>query len=239
MFILTNSTISVKQHGFKPSRSTESNLALFTDYISESFELGEQIDAFYSDFSRAFDSVNHRLLFRKLSNIGVRGPALLVIESYLTGRTAQVKIKNYISSAFDVPSGVSQGSHLGPLLFFLFINDIVAVIRHLKLLIFADDAKMYKRIETVKYLADLQSEINSLVNWSRLNALDLNIGKCHIISFHKSKSQFIDQHVYKISDVKISRVNSIKDLGFYLDSNLRYSGQIDYLCSRRSKFWAF
>ena len=130
-----------------PSRSTESNLALFTDYISESFELGEKIDAFYSDFSWAFDSVNHRLFISKLSNIGVRGPALSWIESNLTGRTTQVKIKNYLSSAFEVPLGVPQGSHFGPLLFILFINDIVTVIRHSKLLIFVDDAKMYKRIE--------------------------------------------------------------------------------------------
>ena len=144
-------------------------------------------------------------------------------------------VKTIVSYAFDVPSGVPQGSHLGLLIFILFINNIVAVIRHSKLLIFADDAKMYKRIETVKDLADLQSDINSLVNWSRLNTLDLNIGKCHIISFHKSKSQFIDQHVYKISDVQISRVNSIKDLGDYLDSNLRYSGQIDYICSKALK----
>ena len=57
-----------------------------------------------------------------------------------------------------------------------------------------------------KDLDDLQGDINSLVNWSMLNTLDLNIGKCHITSFHKSKSQFADQHVYKISDVQISRV---------------------------------
>ena len=110
-----------------PSRST-GGLAVFTDHISESFKLGDQIDAFYIDFSRAFDSVNHRLLIRKLSNIGVRGPTWIEYYLYLTGRTAQVKIKNYVSSAFDVPSGVPQGSHLGPFLFILFINDIA--VRH-------------------------------------------------------------------------------------------------------------
>ena len=174
-----------------------------------------------------------------MSNIGIKGSAFLWIESYLTGRTAQVKIKNYVSADFDVPSGAPQGSHRGPLLFILFINDIVAVIRHSKLLIFADDAKMYKRIKSEKDLDDLQSDINSLVNWSKLNAFDLNIGKCHIISFHKFKSQFIDKHVYKISDVQIYRVNSIKDLGVYLDSNLKYLGQFDYICSKALRNFGF
>ena len=88
LFIASDSVITVTQHGFMPLRSSETNLALFTSYISNSFELNEQINTFYSDFSRGFDSVNHKLLIRKLKNIGVNGTNLQWIEFYLHGRTA-------------------------------------------------------------------------------------------------------------------------------------------------------
>ena len=100
------------------------------------------MDAFCRDFSHASHSDNHSLLITKYSNIGVRGSALTWIESYLTGKTTKVKIKNYVSSAFSIPYGVPQGSHLAPLLFILFINDITNVIQHSELLIFANDAKI-------------------------------------------------------------------------------------------------
>ena len=216
-----------------PSRSTESTVSIFTNCISESCELSEKINTSYSDFSRSFDSVNHRLLIRKLSNINVRGPALMWIETYLTGRTVQVKIKNYVFSAFSISSGVPQGSHLHPLLFILFINDITAVIQYSKLLIFAHNAKMYKKILTEKDLIDLQSHINYLVNWSTLNVLDFNIGIIHIISFHKC----IDHHVYKISDVQMSRVNSIGVLGFILIPTLSTVFRLTIFSLMPSKFW--
>ena len=94
LFIATKSVITVKQQGLMPLRSTESNLALFTSYISDSFELDVQIDTFYSNFSRVFDSVNHKLLIRNLKNIGGNGTILQWIKSHLHGRTDQVKIKN-------------------------------------------------------------------------------------------------------------------------------------------------
>ena len=109
--------ITTFQHGFLPAKSTESNLLLFTDYVAKAFIEHEQVDAFFSDFSKAFDSVNHELLIRKLYNNGIRDNVLKWIGSYLTGRSAQVKIKNFKSEQFDILSGVSQSSHLGPLLF--------------------------------------------------------------------------------------------------------------------------
>ena len=131
--------MAAKQHGLMPLISTESN------------------------FLGAFDSANHKLLKRKLENIEAKGAALQWIKSYLHGRTAQVKIKNISSPFFYIPSGVSQGSHLGPLLFILFINDITSTIFNSELLIYADDAKMYKRIGTNADAVDLQRDIDALI----------------------------------------------------------------------------
>ena len=107
--------ITTFQHGFLPAKSTESNLLLFTDYVAKAFIEQEQVDTFFSNFSKAFDSVNHELLIRKLYNNGIRGNVLKWIGSYLTEISAQVKIKHFKSKPFDFWS--SQGSHLGPLLF--------------------------------------------------------------------------------------------------------------------------
>ena len=94
------------------------------------------------------------------------------IESYLHGRTAQVEIKNFSSTHSDIPCDVSQGSHLSPLLFILFINDISNAIYHSELLIYADNTKMYRKIESAGML---QRDIDALIEWSVRIALDLRL----------------------------------------------------------------
>ena len=108
-----------QQHGFVRGRPTLSNLAVFTHFVNDAFSKGSQCDVVYTDYSRAFDSVNHQRLVDKLHNYGFRGPLLRWFDSYLRDRTQSVKIKNNISESFSVTSGVPQGSHLGPIFFYI------------------------------------------------------------------------------------------------------------------------
>ena len=95
-------------------------------------EQGYQVDAIYTDFSKAFDRVDIQLLLHKLKYYGVIGSILSWIRSYLTHRTQVVSINGHQSKVFNVTSGVSQGSHLGPVLFLLFVNDITKCFSHCK-----------------------------------------------------------------------------------------------------------
>lgn len=229
--------ISIVQHGFMPSRSTETNLAIFTDFIFKSFSQHDQVDAFFSDFSKAFDSVNHALLARKLENYGVKGKMLEWIESYLTGRTAQIKVKNYKSEPFEIVSGVPQGSHLGPLLFILFIDDIKNVIKHSQILLFADDAKIYKEIKSIDDSIALQRDIIAMAVWCARNALDLNLDKCFIINFYNNKNPKLFD--YKVGNCVLNNTESTKDLGVMLDYRLNFKSHIDYVSSKAIKIIGF
>jgi len=98
-----------------------------------------QSNVIYTDFSKAFDS----LLFFKLNQLGFLCNLLTWISSYLNGRTQRVIFKNAASKLIYVTSGVPQGSHLGPLLFILFINDLSSIITHSRVLMYADDVKLW------------------------------------------------------------------------------------------------
>lgn len=103
------------------------------------------MDTLYTDFSKAFDRISHKVLIHKLRSYGFPENIINWIGSYLNDRYQLVKMDAFTSSTFAVPSGVPQGSHLGPLLFNVLINDIVQII-NCNVLLFADDMKIYSRI---------------------------------------------------------------------------------------------
>lgn len=160
---------------------------VFYNYLSTTIEEGSHVDIIYTDFKKAFDSVNHDILLDKLSALGIHGSLLEWLSSFLRNRSQVVKFKNSLSKNFKVLSGVPQGSHLGPLLFNLFINDISRCFRYCKFLLCADDLKIFRRIDSQECAASLQRDLSSFENWCTLNSLDLNLSKCHILRFLQKK----------------------------------------------------
>jgi hypothetical protein len=185
-----------------------------------------QIDSIYTDFSSAFDLVDHGLLIFKLEKYGIKGPLLGWIKSYLTGRTQKINLMGILSDITEVTSGVPQGSILGPLLFVIFTNDISFLLTDCEISCYADDLKIFKRIENDNDSLILQNNLDKLYKWTLDNGMTLNIKKCAIISFCKKKTgqRLFD---YKINDETLKRTQYLRDLGLILDSSFSFKQHYD------------
>lgn len=161
---------------------------VFAEYCFSAFEDSYQVDTIYTDFSKAFDKVSHKILVLKLKKLGFHSAFLNWMESYLRDRLSHVVVESIKYKSFVVTSGVPQGSILGPLLFLLFINDIGSCFHTSNYLLYADDLKIFKKIRHVTDLVDVQNDLNRLNIWCLNNRLALNGKKCFHITFSKLNS---------------------------------------------------
>jgi hypothetical protein len=218
--------INEHQHGFIKNKSTITNLTCYSNILRQSIVVKNgQVDSIYTDFKKAFDRVDHSLLIFKLEKMGIRGNILKWIESYLTNRKQIVRFQNEFSIPINVTSGVPQGSHIGPVLFNLFINDLSNLFNDCNFLFYADDLKLYKNIKSHNDRDVLQANLNVLNDWCSNNGMELNIKKCNVITF--SKSNNFNNYDYHINNSNLDRVNTIKDLGIYFDPKLKFLTHID------------
>ncbi|GBM38830.1 putative RNA-directed DNA polymerase from transposon BS [Araneus ventricosus] len=222
--------ISTSQHGFIPKRSTTTNLFCLADKIISSFESGSKLDVIYTDFSKAFDSIDFGILLKKLQGIGFHGNLIDWLLSYLCKRSLYVYFNNAVSHEFTSTSGVPQGSNLVPLPFILFTNDLTCVFKYSGCLLFADDLKLFGSICSNLDSVVLQRDLDCLFKWCIDNRLHLNIEKCSVLSYTRKAQPLI--HVYKINNLVLSRSNTITDLGIIFYSKLDFSQHIDTMVSK-------
>jgi Reverse transcriptase (RNA-dependent DNA polymerase)/Endonuclease-reverse transcriptase len=212
--------ISHQQHGFFPGRSTLTNLLSYTNYIMSSFSKGVQVDTIYTDFSKAFDTVSITVLIHKLCALGFDSILVQWFQSYLSERTLRVRVGACVSNPFCPTSGVPQGSHIGPVLFAIFCNDMVVNLRGVPCLLFADDLKIFSCVSSHSDALRLQEAVDMLLKWCLVNELDLNINKCFVLSFSRQEVPLV--HNYLMENVPIKRVSSSRDLGVIFDSKMTF-----------------
>ena len=135
----------------------------------------------------------------------------------------------------QVPSGVPQGSHCGPLLFNLFVNDIS--IPNSKFLMFADDLKVFRAVESAYDAVLLQLDLDRLSEWCSTNSMSLNVNKCYKITFAKINAPI--HFDYSINNISLQSKNEMRDLGVTFDSKLLFNLHINNLCSKSLKMLGF
>jgi hypothetical protein len=235
-FLLRNKLISKHQHGFMRHHSTATNLLECTHDWFVGLSNSNNIDVIYVDFSKAFDSIVFSKLLSKLEQCGITGTLLKWLSGFLHGRTHRVVIENCFSSFTDVASGVPQGSVLGPILFLIFINDIVkSCCGNTSVKLFADDVKLYNIYNCEDDILNLQQSVDKLIYWSYVWQLKVNVDKCHILSIrnrNKSKDSRPKQYLYSLDGVPLSNVSFISDLGVTFDSNLSFKLHISTIITK-------
>ena len=184
-YLLTeNKILTSNQFGFRPKLSTSTALAFFTGNILENDDNGLITASVFLDFSKAFDTVDHAILVCKLKSVGLDENSLNWFESYLSSRQQVTSIDNTLPSSLPVSVGVPQGSILGPLPFIIYINDMPNIVKHCKILLYADDTLLYYSSKSAcdieKYVSE---DLNLISQCLDQNLLTLNCKKSKFVLF--------------------------------------------------------
>ena len=233
-FLADHNIISKKQYGFRENYSTYMALIDLVDNISSNIDNKKHSIGIFLDLSKAFDTIDHQILLRKLQCYGIRGIACDWFKSYLENRVQYVSYNTKDSHYMNIMCGVPQGSILGPLLFILYINDIVKVSTVLNPVLFADDTSLFHaHTDFDTLIKEINEELQKVTTWFHTNKLSLNIKKSNFIMFlPKGKKYNTDNVKININGNEIKQVNFTKFVGIYIDEHLSWAQHIEFLSKK-------
>ena len=178
VFLCKHGLLSSSQFGFRKSHSTATALLECTNewYVNLDRKLFNLV--VFIDLKKAFDTVDHQILFKKLEHSGIKGQAHSLLKSYLTNRGQKCQLNGFVSSEQPIKCGVPQGSILGPLLFLLYINDLPECLDNTRPRLIADDTNLTASGESMNDIEiAVNSDLENLRNWLMANKLRLNVAK--------------------------------------------------------------
>lgn len=242
-FFLSKNVIYENQFGFRKHHSTSHAINYSIDKVTTELEAKNYTIGIFIDLSKAFDTIEHSKLLEKLKYYGIRGRCNDILKSYLSERTQKTKFQGVYSDSCKAEFGVPQGSVLGPLLFLVYINDIVNSSHHGSFVLFADDTNIFvvgKTIdEAYKKANDLLEKVE---DYMFKNQLHINIEKsCYMIFSPKpdtmtcararpyDKNSKLDLY---LCGKKLKQCSEVKFLGVMIDEKLSWDAHISHLESK-------
>lgn len=230
--------ITKEQSGFRENHSCETALNLVIANWKQALDDKKVIVAVFLDLSRAFETLDRRRLLMKLQHYGIQGKELNWFKSYLTNRTQQVRYGSATSTEILNNLGVPQGSVLGPLLFILYINDIIKSIKECSICLFADDALLYVCADSLSEAVNkVNLDMNRLDEWLNVNNLKLNGDKTFFMLLGQRNVQDVPE--IKIGKDTIQQIHEIKYLGVIIDEQLNFKSNCQYVLKKMSKKISF
>ncbi|KAG7310783.1 hypothetical protein JYU34_003599 [Plutella xylostella] len=240
-----NNILTDTQFGFRAKKSTTLLLSKFTDEINTYLDEKQHVVLVFIDYSKAFDTLKHDYLIKKLDSTGIRGPLLQWCQNYLTNRKYRVKINDCYSDDVKVSIGTAQGSVLGPLHYLVYVNDVTNIIKHCSLYQFADDTCLIAADKSVtEAMKKLQKDFTALVKWSHDAGLILNAQKTQMMHIRSSHNP-TDHHVRLIAHnhdclhtnncnncETIEQVKTATYLGLIIDDRFNWEPHVNKVCDK-------
>ena len=247
-YLISKGILKDSQFGFRKGYSTGHAIHHSLNIINEALKNKNHVMGIFIDLSKAFDTLDHTLLIKKLDNYGIRGTANDLLRSYLSDRKQYTSVFGEDSSVEPILYGVPQGSVLGPLLFLVYINDITNSIKHItgvELVLYADDTNIFFSSENKEKLIIMANNILNCINdYMKSNFLHVNNDKCCYMHFkpqidlrqmdnvnYDHNNIDNDEHEVKIiiNNCEVSEVESTKFLGVTIDNKLSWLPHIEIL----------
>lgn len=223
--------INDKQYGFLKNRGTDDAIALLSSLLYEKMNRSMPVVITFLDYSKAFDTVDHQILLSKLYNMGIRGICLSLFKSYLTDRMQYVKVNGSKSQSVNINVGVPQGSILGPLLFILYINDLLNM--NMDVIAYADDSVLPisgKNWTILEY--NVSNKLDIIYSWLYQNKLIININKTVFISFGNYCDSVPENFNLIMNGYPLRRAQDTKYLGVIYDYNIKWDKHVQNIVNK-------
>lgn len=228
-FLEDNNILSPAQHGFRKGFSTVTQLTTVIHSLARILDKSGQVDVIFLDFRKAFDLVSHSKLIEKLKMINLPPFIINWVAAYVTDRRQFVNIDTYYSHELPVTSGVPQGSVLGPLLFLIYINDIVSVITEpVQIRLFADDCVLFREVSSEDDQITLNNNLQNILSWCHCWDMQLNADKTVYMKITKKLNNL--SFPYALGTEPLTEVSEYKYLGVTLTNSLNWNTHITNVC---------